>query len=70
MEFAGWSDRLPPSSGIGGILDPDLFDARPDLLGGGIGEDRLARWIGKPDPHRQRIEDRPELARLSQPEGL
>ena len=62
MELARWSHRLPPSSGIGDSLDPDSFDVGPNLLGGGIGKDRLAQLIGKPDTHRQRIEHRTQLA--------
>ena len=64
MKFVRWFDRLPPSGGIGGGPDPDLLHVGPDLLGGGIGEERFARWIGKPDTHGKRIEhgSQPQLA--------
>src|ERR1700752_1894818 len=62
MECVRWFARLPPSSIIYGSVYPDFFDAGPNLVGGGIREDRPARSIGKPDTHRQRIEYRTQLA--------
>src|SRR6185295_5822502 len=62
MEFIRWLNCLPPSRSIGSCLDPDVFDSGPNLFGGGIREDRLARLIGKPDTYRQCVQHRAELA--------
>ena len=51
MWLVGWSDGLPPTRLVVRGLQPDLFDVRPNLLRSRVCEERLARSIGKPDPH-------------------
>src|SRR5712692_3911503 len=62
MWFVGWFDGLPPARRVVRSPQPDLFNVRPNLLRSRVCEERLARLIGKPDPHRERVQHSAELA--------